>query len=76
MVKCTKNIFGDVDIFYTYLFICTHNMLYVFLFFMVPIVLFCFLRVHFLWCGYVCMGVLMDVDQGSIRNKEDKGMSS
>jgi hypothetical protein len=51
-------------------------MLYVFLFFMVPIVLFCFLRVHFLWCGYVCMGVLMDVDQGSIRNKEDKGMSS
>jgi hypothetical protein len=72
MVKCTNNIFGAMDIFYVYLFVCTHNVHYVFLFFMVPILLLCFRWVHFLWYGYVCMGVLMDVNQGSRRNKEDK----
>ncbi len=43
--------------------------------FMVPIVLLCFRWVHFLWCGYVCMGVLMDVNQGSRRDKENKRRS-
>jgi len=49
MVKCTKNIFGVVDIFYAYLFVCTHNVHYVLLFLMVPIVLLCFHWVHFLF---------------------------
>jgi hypothetical protein len=71
MVKCTKNIFGVMDIFYTYLFVCAHNVHYVLLLFMMPIVLLCFRWVHFLWCGYVCVSVLMDVNQGYRRDKEE-----
>jgi hypothetical protein len=36
---------------------------------------FMFLLLHFMWCGYVCVDILMDVDQEHGTVEEDKKRS-
>jgi len=75
MVKCTKNIFNVVDIFYAYLFVCTHNVHYVLLFFYGAYCVVVFSLGAFLVVWLCLLGVLMDINQGSRKDKEDKRRS-
>jgi hypothetical protein len=51
------------------------NVHYVFLLSTMPTMLLCLRWAHFLWCGFVCMSVLMDINQGLGGDEEDKRKS-
>lgn len=83
LLKVKNDIFLVVDnevrirslvlwLFLTQICLFASNVHYVLLFSLATVMLLCFLWVHFLWCGCVCTYVLMDVDQGFGRDKEDK----
>ncbi len=61
-------------LFSTQICLLVSNVHYVFLF-STPTMLLWFCWAHFLWCGCVCMNVLMDVNQGLGGDEEDKRKS-
>jgi hypothetical protein len=68
---CESKVFVDVAIFYTNLFVWG-NVHYELLFFDSACCVAMFHWAHLWWSGYVCMSVLMDVNQRFVGEDEDK----
>jgi hypothetical protein len=52
-----------------------NNVHYVCFCVMMPIVFLCFRWVHFVWCGYVPVGILMDINQEHGTDEDDRRRS-